>query len=84
MLIIIIAYGQPGGYFCAPQLMNFMWITWGPRAKKDTKFIDKINNVLICLLCCVIEHQLHVTRGEKTFTKFDNRARGNTFVLYLR
>ena len=55
-----------------------MWTTYGGRAKKDKQFAENINDVLISLVCCVVEHRLKIRRGIETYIKFDYRARGNT------
>ena len=55
-----------------------MWKTHSKRAWDVNKFGDNINDIIICLICCVIEHQLQVVHGEDGFAKFDYRARGNT------
>ena len=58
--------------------MDMMWKTYGKRARDDNKFVENINDVIICLICCIVEHRLHVIRGKDGFAKFDYRARGNT------
>ena len=62
--------------------MQLMWVTYGGRAKRDKKFVENINDVLISLMCCVVKHRLKILRGVDTYIKFDNRARGNTLVDY--
>ena len=62
--------------------MQLMWVTYGGRAKRDKKFVENINDVLISLMCCVVEHRLKIVRGVDTYIKFDNRARGNTLMDY--
>ena len=69
-----------GGYFSAPQLGNLMWITYGGRARKDRKFVENINDVIICLVCCIVEYRLKVQQGIDTFLKFDNKASGNSQI----
>ena len=70
-----------GGYFCASPLLQIMWTTFGGRAKKDPKFAENINGVLICLVCCVVEHRLKILAGVDIFARFDNRARGKRLRL---
>ena len=57
-----------------------MWITYGGRARKDGKFVENINDVIIYLVCCIVEHRLKVQRGIDTFLKFDNRISGNSQI----
>ena len=58
--------------------MHFMWVSWGNRAKNDDKFIQNINDVVICLICCVVEHRLRVfiSQGDQKGAIYDNKCRG--------
>ena len=60
--MLTINIGNPGSYFSEPQLLYLMWATYATRAKKDSKFIENINDVLICLICCLVEHRLKFIR----------------------
>ena len=59
-----------------------MWITYGGRAREDRKFVENINDVIICLVCCIVKHRLKVQRRIDTFLKFDNRASVNSQIKY--
>ena len=54
-----------------------MWITYRGKARKDGKFVENLNDVIICLVCCIVEHRLKVQRGIDKFLKFANKASGN-------
>lgn len=47
------------------------------QAERDRKFVENINDVLISLNCCVVEHRLK----SDTYFKFDNRALGKHYSL---
>ena len=58
--------------------MNLMWKTYRKKVEDDSKFVDNVNDVIICIICCVVEHRLGILCGSDVYAHFDNRSRGNT------
>ena len=58
--------------------MNLMWKPYGKRVEDDSKFVENVNDVIICVICCVVEHRLGILGGRDVYAHFDNRSRGNT------
>ena len=58
--------------------MNLMWKTYRKKVEDDSKFVDNVNDVIICIICCVVEHWLGILCGSDVYAHFDNRSRGNT------
>ena len=52
--------------------------TYSKRVEDDSKFVENVNEVIICLICCVVEHRLGILRGRAVYAHFDNRSRDNT------
>ena len=57
--------------------MNLMWKTYGKRVEDDSKFVENVNDVIICLICCVVEHRLGMLWGREVYGHFYYRSRGN-------
>ena len=67
------------GYFYAHQLMHIMLKIYGKRVRDENKFVGNINDVVICLICYVVEHRLGVIQVKDRFvSKFDYRVCSNT------